>query len=304
MSSSARHSLGYVPEVTYGVTPATPTFTNWPHSSCSLALSKESAKSNTIRGDRQIRGHRHGVKQVGGDVTSAFVPLELDEILQIILMGTWTGTGPYVLSQGTVRRSISVMRRFTDQSAKPFHLIPGVELNTLAFGVTTKGVSFKVGCIGCDYITGATAPTGSTFSDPGNNDEFTGLSGSINEGGAAISTISEISFTVENGIEPRFTLMKDTTNTPKTGLCNITGSITSYFETAALLDKFIAGTSSDLDFSLTLGGFTYRFQIPHIKYNGGQPDVSEQADITLTLPFQASFDPTSGQSIIITKTTP
>ncbi len=306
MSSSARHNLSYVPEVTYGVTPASPAFLDFQHSACSLALSKEGSASNTIREDRHIHHYRHGLKQVGGEITSEFSPLALDDILAAVLMGSWVGgSSPYTLSPGTTRRSFSIMRHFKDQGSgdKPYHLFKGVEFNTLALGISTKAdASFKVGCIGSNLDLSDTAPASATFGDASDLEAFTGLSGTIEEGGASIGTLSEISLNLENGIEPQFVLMQDTARKLKSGRCNLTGQIVSYFENAALLEKFINGTNSSLEFSLVLGIYTYNFFIPNVKYNGGQPDASEQTDIVLTLPFQASFDPTEETNLVITKT--
>jgi hypothetical protein len=80
----------------------------------------------------------------------------------------------------------------------------------------------------------------------------------------------------------------------------VTGTLGVYFQSKALLDKFINETASSLVFVLQdPAGNTYDFTFPNIKYNGGQPDVSGEGEVTLSLPFVALYDSTEGSNITI-----
>ena len=73
-----------------------------------------------------------------------------------------------------------------------------------------------------------------------------------------------------------------------------------FFQSKALLDKFINETSSSLVFVLTdPAGNTYDFTLPNIKYTGGQPDVSGDGEVTLAMPFVALYDSTEGSNLTI-----
>lgn len=89
IAAGSRHSMGYIAEVTYGTTPATPTFTYLRHKSTSLGLSKSSFQSEELRTDRQISDFRHGTKSVGGDIAVELSSQSFDDFIQAALGGTW-----------------------------------------------------------------------------------------------------------------------------------------------------------------------------------------------------------------------
>lgn len=91
MANGSRHSMRYVAETQYGVTPAKPVFTPIRHTSTTLGLSKETLQSEEIRDDRQISDFRHGAYQVGGDINFEISFGSFDDLLEAVLMGEWSG---------------------------------------------------------------------------------------------------------------------------------------------------------------------------------------------------------------------
>lgn len=305
MSTSARHNLLYVPETAYGTTPATPSFLHLSHVGCTLGQTKDVSVSKTQRQNRQAQASRHGTRAIGGDVTCEFMPLAHDDILAAVFCSAWTGTGPFNLKVGSTRQSFSMLRNFQDQQSgdEPFHLYAGCEVNTLGITVDTKSeVQLKVGFMGQSVSTAGTAPTGAVLGAESTQVPFNGLNGSIMEGGSSIAIITGVTLNLENGMEARYTVFNDTTRLPKLGRFTASGSVTALFENSALLKKFYNGTDSALAFTFSIPGFSYAFSVPNIKYNGGQPDTTEQADIVITLPFTASYDPTSDTTVGVVKT--
>lgn len=90
MSNSILHKFSLIPEVTYGVTPATPTFVLTPVTGVNLALSKGTLESGIINLNRQVTDVRHGNRQVGGEISTELIYGEFDLLLQALLGGTWT----------------------------------------------------------------------------------------------------------------------------------------------------------------------------------------------------------------------
>lgn len=385
MSTSSRHALYAIPEVTYGVTPATPAFNAIRHTGTSLGTTKSTHISEELRADRQISDFRHGTKQVGGDIKFELSYGSFDAYLEAVLCGSWavkaapyaattisaaaadnsindsanglpllavgdkvtiagfTGTVgnnranavvvsstaaklvisggaalvndasgenvtittlTYSLKAGTTRRSFSVLRHFSDLlgADKPFHLYTGVELNTFDLSLPSDGiVTGSFGIMGKQQTLSGLGVTGQTLGAQSTTRVFDSFTGTISEAGAAIGIATEVTMTLENSIESRFAIGSDSVISKGTiGRTNLTGQITAYFENATLLEKFLNETGSNLVFTVAdRVGNSYRFTIPNIVYNGGQPDTQGQGEITLAIPFQAILDTTTNTNMII-----
>ena len=300
IANGAQHSLHYIAESTYGTTPSTPTWTPFPHTAVSLALSKDAIESEKLRGDRQVEDFRHGNKTVGGDVSAELEYGAFDDILEAVMCGTWSAN---VLKSGSTRRSFTLERKFADLAVPEFHRYTGVEFNTLSLSIAPNAmVTATFGVVGKD-IALATAEIGSsTYSADVGNTPFDSFTGSITEGGGAIATVTALDITVENGLEPLFSVGSQTTNRPSIGKSRVTGSLTTYFESKTLYEKFINETSSEIVCTLTdVAGKDYLLDIPNIKYNTGQPDVSGEGAVTVSMDFVALYNSSDASQFVITR---
>ena len=300
IANGAQHSIHYVPEVTYGATPTTPAFKPFPHTGTNLAMTKDGLESEKLRGDRQVEDFRHGNQSIGGDINAELEYGSLDDIIQAVLCGTWTGD---VLKAGVTRRSFTIERKFADLAVPEFHRYTGCEFNTFALSVSPNAiVSATFGVIGKGLTLATTAIAGSTYAAPSTVQPFDSFTGSIQEGGAPIAVVTSIEFSLENGLEPLFAVGSKTTNRPSIGKSRLTGTMTTYFESKTLYEKFINETSSSILLELVdLAGNTYDFEFPNVKYNSGQPDVSGEGAVTVSMDFVALYDGTDLSQIVITR---
>ena len=310
MADGSRHGIYLIKETTYGVMPNSPNWETIRNVGTTLGLSKSALQSDEIRSDRQIADFRHGAKQVGGDVSGELSLQTYDDLLESALMGAWVVDSPVDdtdrLVNSVTRQSFSIMRHFSDMQAvnKPYHLFNGCEVNSWNLKVdadakATTSFSF----IGKGMSASSSQPSSSTYNDATTTSILDSFTGSILEGGVSYANISAIDLTVENGLEPRFVLFSDETILPNVGDCNVTGTMTAYFEDSTLIDKFINEISSSLEFEMIdLSGKKLKITLPKIKYNGGQPDVSGKGAIVLSIPFQAMLDPVTGSTIMIDRT--
>jgi hypothetical protein len=209
------------------------------------------------------------------------------------------------IKAGTERRSFTFVRHFADiQTAdNPYYIYRGVELNSVQFTIAANSmVTGTFSIIGqsqetAQDLTGLGTPTYNPASTTSPLDSFTG---SLQEGGTTVAVVTEISMTLQNGIEPRFVVGSKNSIYPSIGRSNLTGQVTAYFEDSDLVNKFLNETESSLVFTLPDGaGNQLRVTIPRIKYTGGQPDVSGEGPITLAMPFQALLDSTESSNIRI-----
>lgn len=205
------------------------------------------------------------------------------------------------LTAGTVRRSWSILRHFSDLDAskKPFHLFTGCEFNSLAVSVKPEDiVSLKFGVVGSDMAMAAVKPAGSTLSAANTNLPMDSFAGNVVEGVGVGSTniaiATGIDFTLTNGIAPRYVIGSDVSLQHSIGDSALTGSITAYFDSPDLMEKFINEIESGLLFAVNdPAGNTYVFEFPRIKYTDGKPDVGT-GDIMLSIPFTCQEENVSG----------
>ena len=301
IANGAQHSLHYVAEVTYGTTPSTPTWTPVPHTGTTLALTKDAVESEKLRGDRQVEDFRHGNKSVSGEFTGELEYEAFDDLLEAALCGSWSAD---VLKAGVTRRSFTFERKFADLAVPEYHRYTGCEINSLALSVSPNSmVTATFGVIGKDLSVNTSQVASSTYSADVGNTPFDSFTGSINEGGSPIATVTALELSLENGIEPLFAVGSATTQRPAIGKSRLTGTLTTYFESKALYEKFLNETSSSIALTLTdLDGNDYLIEISNVKYNSGQPDVSGEGAITIAMDFVGLYDSSDASNIVITRT--
>jgi len=301
IANGAQHQLHYVAETTYGTTPATPTWKPIPHTGTTLNMSKDAVESEKLRGDRQIEDFRHGNKTIGGDISCELEYEAFDDLLEAVMCGSWdTDT----LKSGTTRRSFTLEREFNDLATPEYHRHTGCEFNSMAVSVAPNQMATATfSIVGKDLSVDTSEVSGSTYSSDVGNTPFDSFTGSITEGGSSIATVTAIEFTIENGIEPLFSVGSDTTNRPSIGKSRVTGSLTTYFDSKALYEKFLNETESEIVLTLTdVDGNDYQFDIPRVKYNTGQPDVSGEGAVTISMDFVALYNDADGSQLVITRT--
>jgi len=301
IANGAQHSLHYIAESTYGTTPSTPTWTPLPHTGTTLALSKDGIESEKLRGDRQIEDFRHGNKSVAGDVSAEMEYGAFDDALEAVMCGSWTTN---VLKTGTTRRSFTLERKFADLDTAEFHRHTGCEFNSLSLSIAPNSmVTASLSVVGKDISLATTEIASSTYSSDVGNTPFDSFTGSITEGGSSIATVTSLDISIENGLEPLFSIGSDTTNRPSIGKSRVTGSLTTYFDSKTLYEKFINETASEIVCTLTdVDGNSLQIDIPNVKYNSGQPDVSGEGAVTVSMDFVALYSSSDASQLVITRT--
>lgn len=287
-AQGSRHEMSYVAEATYGTTPATPSMLKLRHVGTTLNLTKDAFVSQELRSDRMIFDARHGVKQVGGEINFEASYGAFDDILEAALQGVWSGSPANILKAGTTFKSFSMERRFTDITQ--FLVYTGCGINSMNLSITPNAiVTGSFGVVGKSMTTsGVTlgAPT-----DVATNAPFDAFTGTIQEGGVSIATITAIELALSNGIEPTFVIGSDSTPELVSGRSTVTGTVSAYFEDLSLLNKFLNETESSIQFELSdPSANTLTFLLPRIKYTGGDVPVQGEGALMLNMPFQALLD--------------
>lgn len=299
LATGAQAEIAYIEEVTYGVTPGTPELIALPVTAITPEVTKEGFQSGDLRSDRQIADFRHG-----GKATTLALPFELkhgefDPLLESALFGAWATN---VLKAGTARKSFTMEVAYTDISQ--FHVYNGLIVNSMALSVTTDAtVTGTFNLVGLDMTPGGTTIDNlGGYTPVGAKRSFDSFSGTIQEGGGAIAIVTAIELNIENGLTPAKIIGQDTPVDYFDGRCNVTGTLSAFFENGTLLAKFLNETPSSLQFVLTdPDANTLTVDVPRIIYTGGSAPVSGEAGITIALPFQAVYDSVEQTALKITR---
>lgn len=297
-AQGSRHSISYIPEVTFGVTPSTPSMIEFRSTGTTLAVRKDNFVSNEIRNDRQITDLRHGAKRADGDLNFELSYGAFDDWLEGALMGAWSTN---VLKAGVTPKSFTVERAHADISE--YHPFKGVMVNTMSLNVVPNAmITGAFGVIGAGAMTAASSPLDASVTAATGHPPFDGFTGSLTEGGSA-ALVTSISLELNNNLNPVYVVGSDIANNTFLGRSILTGSLSALFETEAMLNKFLAETESSLSVTLEgLAGGDLTIAVPLLKYTSADYDVSNADDgILLNMNWQALRDDSEATNMKITR---
>jgi hypothetical protein len=298
-AQGSRSSLSYIVESTFGTTPAG-NFTNLPFSTHSLNLTKERVAGNDIQADRMTRVDRHGNRQTGGDIVADLRKGDYDAFLESAMLNTWATD---VLKVGTTPKHFSIEDYAADiDQARVF---TGCTVSSMAISIApNQMVATTFSMVGKDMSMGTTEKTQDA---PSGNSPFDAYSGDLAIGNVGSPTTSAIvtgiDFTLNNSFAPTFVVGDDSAPCLEVGRAEIEGTITAYFEDAALINRFINETETAISVSVDdpTGGNAYTFLFPRVKINSADVGVDGPNSRIINMSFVALYDSTEATNLKITR---
>lgn len=297
-AQGSRHSISYVNEVTFGTTPGTPSMLELRNTGTTLKATKDAFVSEEIRNDRQIVDMRHGLKKIGGDINFELCYGAFDDFLEAALFGSWSTN---VLKAGTTAKFFSIERAFADVSE--YHLFTGCMVNTFSLNIQPNAmVTGTFGIVGKNVTIGSSAADASVTA-AATHPPFDGFTGTISEGGSSVDNVTSLTLELNNNLNPAFVIGSDVTPQILAGRSILTGTLQAFFESEALLNKFLNETESSISVTLEgISGGDHTILIPRIKYTAGDVDVTTADDgLLISLPFQAMRDSSEATNFKITR---
>lgn len=296
-AQGSRSSLSYIVESTFGTTPAG-NFQNLPFTTHSLNMTKERVSGTDINADRMSRVDRHGNRQVAGDIVADLRDTDFDDLLESAMLNTWATN---VLKVGTVPKYFSIEDYAADIDQA--RLFTGCSVNTLSVSLAPNAmVTGTFGIVGKDMTISATEKT---QDDATGAAPFDSYSGDLEIGGSVAAIVTAMDFTVTNGFAPTFVVGDDSAPSLEVGDAVVEGTISAYFEDAALLNRFIDETETSL--KVTVGDNestpnTMEFFFPRCKINSADVGVDGPTSRVISLTFVALRDETEATNLRITRT--
>jgi len=298
-AQGSRSSLSFVTEATFGTTPAG-NFTNLPFSTHSLNLTKDRVAGTDIQADRMARVDRHGNRQVGGDIVVDLRDGDFDGFLESAMLNTWATN---VLKVGTTPKFFSIEDYAADiDQARVF---TGMSVSTMAISLApNQMVTTTFGMVGKDMTISATEKTQDAASGAAPFDAYSGDISIGNVGGAApVAIVTALDFTLNNSYAPTFVIGDDSAPSLEYGRAEVEGTLTAYFEDAALINRFLNETETEIEVSVDdpTGGNSYTFSFPRVKINSADVGVDGPTSRMVSMSFVALYDTTEGTNLKITR---
>jgi hypothetical protein len=296
IATGARSQVTYIPEVTWGVTPGTPQMVGLPYTSFGVNLTKTVYEDASIQADRMLRYSVHGNKAVAGPLAVNYAATDFDPLLESLFNSTWTSN---VLKTGSTVKSFSFEQGSLD--INQYSVYTGVQVNSLTLDVPVNGLckaTFNLVGKGMT-ISGTTLDstiTAATASQP-----FFHAGGTFKEGGTTVAIITAINLTIDNGTTTNYALGSSDAHGLTLGMSKVSGTVTAYFEDSTIVSKFIAGTTTSLEFTLTDGTKSHTYKMSGVKYNGATKTIGSQGPILISLPFTAVYNGTDVSNVMITR---
>jgi hypothetical protein len=306
-AQGARTRLSVAAEAGFGALPTSPAFVTLPYRSHSLDLTKERVTGSDILSDRMQSVDRHGNRAVGGSVEVDLRRGDYDLLLESAFFNTFD-TNDH-LTVGTTPRFL----RFEDAALDitQFRQFSGCLVNTATISIAPNQMVQATFDIVGRNMTQTTATQGSP-SAPGVFEPFDSFNGSLLEGGIGtadgICIVSALTFNVSNDVSPAHVILceanKDQAAQMQFGMATVEGTMTVYYEDAALINKFLNETETSLSVTVDdpTGANGYTFYMPRIKYNGASVPVSNMQSRFIELPFVALKSASAGYNLRLTRT--
>lgn len=302
-SQGSRAGLSYVVESTFGTTPGTPSLIQLPYTTQSLNLTKERVTGTDIQPDRMPRVDRHGNRTAAGDIVADLRKGDYDPFLESAFFNTFSSN---VLKVGTTPKFFSIEDAATDITQ--FRLFTGMSVSSLAVSIRpNQMVTGTFSMIGKNMAISNTSVDGTKTASSGNQpfDAYSGTLKIADAGGslATAAIVTGIDFSINNALAPTFVVGSSTTPQLEYGMATVEGTITAYFEDAALINRFLNETETALEVSVDdpTGSSDYTWLFPRVKINGADVPVDNPTSRIITLPFVALYDTTEATNIKLTR---
>lgn len=312
MSESNRMAFRYLKETVWGTTPAAAMKT--------LRVTGESindvtatTESQEIRSDRQLADIIRVGKSAAGDVNFELSYGTLDEFLEAALCSTWqtdqglagAEIGTDLLENGTTKSSFSLEKQFEDLT-NVFLSTKGFRINTLNLNFALRSViTGSFGGMGKRLVPAAASIGTGAAVVAGTNPVISVIDvASMSEGGAAFTAATEFSIAIANNLRVQDALGSIDPYGIGYGGFRVTGTLTAYFESLALYQKYSDFTQSSVAISITdSAGNAYVFDLPAVKYSAGEVVAGGgDQDVLVRMPYTSIIDSVSGQMLRVTRT--
>lgn len=263
--------LAMAKEQEWGVTPSSPIFQKLRITGESLNGNFTTVTSQELRPDRNVTDVTPVAANAGGGINIEMSYGTFDDLLAALLFNEWQGNA---LTNGPSEnlQSFTLEKRFTtDRGTYEYFRYAGMVPNSMTLNLGVDGIitgSFDF--MGKREEADSTLIPGATYQEPTTSkvlnatDDFV----SFSLGGEMGNYVSSMTLTISNNLRSQRAVGHFEGIGVGTGQFAVTGSMSVYFKSRALYDKFIKGEAVAFSFILgEEGGKQYKFTLPKLKFS-------------------------------------
>lgn len=300
--ASAVTRVARIAEVTWGTTPATPTFKVLRVTDAGIRTNKSTKAVEEIATHRNVMDEVQTFQGASAAYKFALSYGSFDDILSDVLFGTWSTN---VLVNGTTRAAATYEEMLQQNGATSFSRLTGGMLDSLDLTIAAQsdivgGFSVK----GKKETLDTAIISGATYTAPNAKQVMSsGVSvGSLAIAGLTTPKVKSISLSIKNGLRERPVVDSLYTEEFGESLIQVTGTLELYYFSNAHYQMNLDHGGGDLTFML--GQTTnekYTFDLPAIVFLDGARQIGGVGnDVMISQPFRAKYDGTA-KSMQITR---
>lgn len=286
-------------ESTYATDPGAPDGTKLYIVDSGVRAAQSLLLPNSLTSTRARSRSKRGNVNVSGSVNTEISAENIGKILKHAMgANTTTGAGPYThtLTIGSLPVSMVLEHDFgaNISGAGRYEKFNGCRIRGASFNFPQEGyctASFDV--LGAKRTLGSAA-LDATITDNGHT-PFSSFEGSMQEGGSAIATVTQLQFSIDNDLDDSVYCWGGSgqRRAAPEGFATISGTLTALFEDAMLINKGINDTASSIKVTLTRGtglgssgNESIEFFLQNLVYEQTSPGIPGPRGLLLSLPFQ------------------
>jgi hypothetical protein len=297
-------NLGYCAEVTWGTPVGAGPLKLLRYTRDGLRSQYEDMSSDEIVSTRQMLTSVRVAESSVGEFEAELSYGSLDDMLEAVMMGTWTTN---VLVVGSTKKSFTFEKQFLDASPAQYHTFPGVRVDSLGLTFRPRDkVMARIGLIGLAPLTpsATTAITGTTAVNTNPVMNTVSDVRTLNEGGSAISAVRELNINITNNMRELVQIGSAAPAGIEAGTFEVTGNLIAYFNDSTLFAKAVSHATSAL--RIVVGGAStlkYQFDISSVIYTGGEVLAEGiNQDVVASMEFRGIYNVTDTSTFKITRT--
>lgn len=298
--------LAYVPEVTIGTIPATPSFKVLRYQNSDLKPTKETETPDEVRPDGNDTAPVDVGQTIAGNLNCLLSYGTYDDLLSALFRKDWATN---VLVNGVAHKTFAMEEFFEQGATDTFIRYRGVRVNTAELTLEAKkSVQANFGLMGLESpAPAATIITGATYAAPTETEVF---NAALNVADLTISgitntpVIQRLNLRINSNLYANDAVGMRGTYSHGLGKFVAEGSIAAYFENQDVYAAVLAHTTVGLSWTLEdAAGNSYLFEIPKAKLmDGGPSKPGNGRAVMVDVPFKGFIDSGIGGTMRITRT--